>query len=356
MFAGAVLVIAVGVAGLVLIGGGKHPAPIRPTSFGVGIVRCTFVDATRSTQDYDNSTTRHGRVLVTEVRYPTTVGAHGRSEIPGAAPARSFGPYPLVIFGHGYDLTPDTYSRLLDRWVAAGFVVAAPLFPDTNRESVTKVPFSIRYIPEADDVNQPADMAFVARSMQSAATTLTSICPVAHRLVASHQLAMAGQSDGASTAVALGSDPKYVNSGLHIRAVVDLSGELFGAGTLTPDHLATTSSSPALLVTQSATDTCNPPPFATAIYNSLALTTTWFLRIGSAHHLPPYIGTDRPAFNVVAAVSTAFLRDEFSGTDPSTNVARLGNADPSVASLTHGGAAPAMATLTQSSTSCYLTS
>jgi predicted dienelactone hydrolase len=34
-----------------------------------------------------------------------------------------------VLFAHGYDVTPDFYAPLLERWAAAGYVVAAPVFP-----------------------------------------------------------------------------------------------------------------------------------------------------------------------------------------------------------------------------------
>ena len=46
-----------------------------------------------------------------------------------AAPDKDHGPYPLVLFAHGYDVTPDFYAPLLARWAEAGYVVAAPVFP-----------------------------------------------------------------------------------------------------------------------------------------------------------------------------------------------------------------------------------
>ena len=36
--------------------------------------------------------------------------------------------FPLVIFGHGFAVTPLTYGSLLRYWAAQGFVVAAPSF------------------------------------------------------------------------------------------------------------------------------------------------------------------------------------------------------------------------------------
>ena len=53
-------------------------------------------------------------------------------DVPGAAPARAPGPFPLVIFGHGFAVTPGPYASLLEAWARAGYVVAAPIFPLGN--------------------------------------------------------------------------------------------------------------------------------------------------------------------------------------------------------------------------------
>ncbi|HET7352621.1 MAG TPA: hypothetical protein VFJ11_01055, partial [Gaiellaceae bacterium] len=41
-------------------------------------------------------------------------------------------PWPLVVFGHGFATTPFRYERLLRAWAAAGYLVAAPVFPLGN--------------------------------------------------------------------------------------------------------------------------------------------------------------------------------------------------------------------------------
>ena len=43
------------------------------------------------------------------------------------APTR--GRWPLVVFVHGYDVGPATYTRFLDSLASQGYVVAAPSFP-----------------------------------------------------------------------------------------------------------------------------------------------------------------------------------------------------------------------------------
>jgi dienelactone hydrolase len=354
----AIIVIVLVVIVAEVVGGGKStPKPkltvATAVHYGVGITNCTFVDTTRMTPDYTDNTSKPDRVLVTEIRYPTLTTKRGVGEISGAKPARTHGPFPLVVFGHGYDLTPNTYAKLLDRWVEAGYVVAAPLFPDTNAEAVATQSAADTFLPEADDINQPGDMAFVTKELIHATKTSVSACHVAQGLIKTSEVALAGQSDGATTAVALAFDPKYEVAGVHYKAVIDLSGELFGQGTVSPDKLSVNASSPALFVSQSATDTCNPPQYSTAIYNGVATSKKWFLKIVDAYHLPPYIGTDVRAFNIVATTTTQFLADEFANKSPGSALLKLGNVHRAVASLSTGAKAPAIASLTQSSSDCY---
>jgi hypothetical protein len=334
--------------------GAPHAAASQPVHFAVGIADCTFTDTTRATPDYLNSTEPKGRTLLTEIRYPTLSPKRGRTESSDVHPAVGHGPYPLVIFAHGYDLTPDSYSKLLDSWVRAGFVVAAPLFPDTNAHAVAQLPLNDSSIAENDDINQPGDVAFLTRQLVASDAPTSAGCAVLHKLLAPQKIALAGQSDGATTDVGLAYDPKFVKSTIAYRAVVDLSGQQFGAGTTTPDPL--TGVSPPLLVSQSAADACNPPQFATAVYNEVAEKSKWFLELETVHHLPPYIGTNAPAFNEVVAVTTLFLKDEFAGVNPDNALLTLGNAHPAVSQLTTGATAPTIPALVQSPSACYLQS
>ena len=64
------------------------------------------------------------------------------------------GPFPLIVFGHGFAVTPAPYAALLRAWARAGYVVAAPVFPLGNANA----PGGPN---ERDLVNQPRDMSFV---------------------------------------------------------------------------------------------------------------------------------------------------------------------------------------------------
>src|SRR5205807_3675742 len=76
------------------------------------------------------------------------------------APTHPDGRLPLIVFGHGYAVTPAPYTPLLRAWARAGFVVAAPIFPLENANA----PGGPN---EADLVNQPRDMSFVISSLLS---------------------------------------------------------------------------------------------------------------------------------------------------------------------------------------------
>ena len=129
---------------------------------------------------------------MTYVRYPA-LGAPGEVDVRNAAPASAGGPYPLVVFGHGFAVTPHVYASLLQSWARAGYVVAAPVFPLGNADAPDGPD-------EADLVNQPADMSFVISSLlalnQPGAGALTG-------LIDPGQIAVAGHSDGAETALAV---------------------------------------------------------------------------------------------------------------------------------------------------------
>ena len=86
--------------------------------------------------------------------------------LPLATPAYRFGPYPVIVFAHGFDVDPDTYRALLVSWVEAGYVVVAPFFPDT---SLPAIEAQHGVDTEADIFNQPADVAFVVSQVVKAA-------------------------------------------------------------------------------------------------------------------------------------------------------------------------------------------
>ncbi len=121
------------------------------------------------------------------------VAAHPGRNLPTTIwyPTEGNGPWPLIVFAHGFNVDPWYYDRLLRRWAAAGYVVAAPEFPGSGPNS----PGPAR----ADDIpQQPQDLSVVITAMLgpgAPAEVAGKIDPA--------QIAAAGHSDGGSTVAAL---------------------------------------------------------------------------------------------------------------------------------------------------------
>lgn len=211
---------------------------------------------------------RRHRVLVTEVRRVT-----GRGE-----------QQPLVVFAHGFSLTPDAYAALLDAWARAGFVVAAPVFPGENAHA----PGGPN---EADLVNEPTDIHVVISSL------LHTTLPIDPR-----RIAVAGQSDGG--VAALGAAFAWRLRDRRIDAAVVMSGAWPRGWHFSPG--------PALLAIQGTADRINPPA-NTRAYFALASQPKHLLWLEGATHLAPYT-TDAGERAVVERATIGFLRRYLKGT------------------------------------------
>jgi dienelactone hydrolase len=226
------------------------------------------------------------RVVPTYVRYPA-VGTPGGPEI-ADAPAAT-GPFPLVVFAHGFAVGQNVYQRLLDSWVRAGFVVAAPEFPLTS-------PGAPGGPDEADVVNQPADVSLVITSLL--ALDVTGAAPF-EALIDPSRIAVAGHSDGAETALAAADSRRLRDS--RVKAAVIMSGaEMSGLGGYT-----FAGGSPALLAVQGTADRFNEPRYTNAYFRA-AHRPKFLLRLLGAGHLPPYT-TQQRDLAVVERATTAFL-------------------------------------------------
>jgi dienelactone hydrolase len=119
---------------------GRPPVAARDSPGGATTVVETLVDRRRGTEATAASRARDCRVLPVDVHVPA----------PSSTPA----PHPLLVVVHGRDGAPASLRPLLDTWVAAGYVVAAPTFPVTRKDSDDK--------PLGEDVAEQArDVSFV---------------------------------------------------------------------------------------------------------------------------------------------------------------------------------------------------
>jgi fermentation-respiration switch protein FrsA (DUF1100 family) len=265
-----------------------RPAPRDPHSTSVAALPARYPVGERTFTFVDHSRTirlpggrRVPRTVVTVVRYPA-LGVRSSRDHVGAPPATSGGPFPLIVFGHGFAVTPATYWVLLHSWAAAGFVVAAPVFPLSNAHA----PGGPN---EADIVNQPGDMSFVISSV------LTG--PLAG-LIEPDEIAVAGQSDGGETALATAYDRDFLD--LRVGAAVILSGAQLPGGDFDFPR-----PSPPLLASQGTADVINQPKYTYSFFNA-APPPKYLLRLLGAPHLPPYT-YEQPQLTIVERVTIAFL-------------------------------------------------
>lgn len=292
-----------------------------PASYDIGKTVFHWVDYSRQTVNGSTpSQPISGRVLTTEVLYPTRGGSVGR-ETPGAAPASLDGPFPVIAFAHGFDVSPPYYAPLLDSWVSAGFIVVAPYFPDENTKVVSKVgPTStVGETDEFDLANEPSDIAFVLRQFFQAVQSGAG--PLTPGLARTGSVGLAGQSDGGDVVAdlafgsAFGESRATMPSG--IGAVAILSGASWCYGPAPdPDSqpcsngYGASTVSPPVLQVQSRTDTCNPPGDAAQLFNSLSSDPVHiFETLRRASHLEPYsvFYPGNPYLPIVASVTTKFF-------------------------------------------------
>lgn len=296
--------------------GGQEAAPSPPglgsrRRFAVGLRVLRLVDQSRTIRLGDGASAP--RALVTYVRYPA-LGSPAASDLPNAPPASANGPFPLVVFAHGYAVTPATYARLLQSWAHAGYVVAAPVFPLSNAHAPGGPD-------ESDIVNQPRDVSFViSRLLESNSAAAGPLAGLIEP-----NIAVAGQSDGGETALAVADSRRFRDR--RVTAAVILSGaEMSGIGgyTFAPGG-------PALLAAQGTADTSNQPRFTYAFFRA-AHKPKYLLRLLGAQHLPPYT-RQQPQLTLVESISTAFFD------------AYLKNEPAPLATLVSPGRVPDVATL-----------
>ncbi len=262
----------------------KHVSNAHPNFYAVGLRTLRFLDTSRSIVVEGKI---EPRTLLTEVRYPA-LGPPGATDVHDAPTARVDGPFPLVVFGHGFDVAPTRYAQLLQSWAHAGYVVAAPIFPGEN-------PAAPGGPNEADLVNQPGDMRFVISRMLAESAGSGPLSGLLNR----SRIAVAGHSDGGDTALAVAYDSRYRDP--RVGAAIVLSGaEIPAEGEFTFPTGA-----PPLLATQGTADTVNLPS-ATNTFFAASHSPKYLLSLLGAEHLPPYT-QQGPQLEIVEQVTRAFL-------------------------------------------------
>lgn len=110
--------------------------------FPVGTLDVTFEDKSRPIAKTERHAAADARVLVTTIYYPAVATQGG-------------GPFPLLMYSHGYSSARTEATATATRAASYGYVVVAPDFPLT---SLTANDGS----PDVNDaVNQPGDVSFL---------------------------------------------------------------------------------------------------------------------------------------------------------------------------------------------------
>ena len=211
-------------------------------------------------------------------------------------PYRGYDHLGLVIFAPGFDEFYSAYSPIIDAMVNAGFVVVAINFPRTNPEADGG-------LDELDEFNQPGDVSAAISWALSANAQSSS--PL-YQLIDPAEVAIAGQSDGGNTVLAVAYNSCCMDS--RVKAAIIYSGtELPGfGGTFFPAGAST-----PMLVVQGSADTINPPGESTQIYTA-APSPKYLLWLLGATHLNPYTQLDQYE-SITAAVTADFLKGYLNG-------------------------------------------
>jgi fermentation-respiration switch protein FrsA (DUF1100 family) len=290
------------------------PVPLDPNHrWAVGTYLLNLVDTSRPTGPAGSDPGSSSRALPTIVRYPAN-GAASAPEVSGPPASRLGGPFPLIVFGHGFNASPDRYATLLHAWASAGHVVAAPSFPRAVEGS---------QLDEGDLANEPADLSFVVTKLLAVSAAPGPLSG----LIDPNRVGSAGHSDGADAALGAGYNSCCRDARLKAVVIGEGDEHAFAGGTYFP------SGSPPILITQADQDVFNPPSFGQRIFAD-APSPKYMLWMINAQHLEPFT-TDQPHLAVIERATIAFFDRYLKGR--ADGISRLRSAgSPGLATVTAG--------------------
>jgi dienelactone hydrolase len=227
-------------------------APSSSRDLAVSTTTVPLVDSSRPTVSHGRQIAAT-RTLTTTVVYPT-----------------GGGPFPLIVFAHGYQLGPSNYRQIMQAIAAGGYVVAAPSFP------LADAAVAGGNLDRGDIPNQSGDLSFVISQLLG---TAGSAAPLAGKIDGS-AIGAVGHSDGADTVLDLGYYPGRMDE--RVKAIAALSPDaMTGSG-------GSVGSAP-LLITHGDHDSIVPYSNATTVFKQVHAHRFLVTLIG-ADHLPPVQG------------------------------------------------------------------
>jgi dienelactone hydrolase len=124
----------------------------QPGPFQVGSLDLTLEDRARPVVASAQHPAAPARVLPTTIFYP----AAGRAPLLGAAALADGGPFPLLVYSHGFGSSRSEATAIGQRAASHGYIVVAPEFPFTN---------TMQLLADAQDTsdiaNQAGDVSFL---------------------------------------------------------------------------------------------------------------------------------------------------------------------------------------------------
>jgi predicted dienelactone hydrolase len=231
--------------------------------FGVGLRTLEMVDETRPTEanrEFAGSPTREMQV---DIWYPVAPGAADDGEGPVDA---SGGPYPLIVFAHGYSSFRFQSASYLRHLASHGYVVAAPGFPQTRADS----PGGPRMYAVLD---QPGDVGFVIDELFAMDGDEASFL---FEAIDEERVGLTGHSGGGLTSMITAYGPLRDE---RVDAVVPISP----VGCLLPPDIAEGVSVPAMIVGGSIDGLVGPVSIRDAY--EAASAPKYFVNIIGAEHI-----------------------------------------------------------------------
>ncbi len=271
----------------------QQPAPAG--TYAVGRASRTYVDHHRSTEAHGGRPEKPERTLDTLILYPSgrASGRHMAAPVVGAAPLA--GPWPVILFGHGSTTAPSEYLGKLSWWASAGYVVVAPAFPLSKKNTPGGTAYD-------DYPNQTRDESFVIDSISSDDTAPLHL----ESLIDPHEVGLGGQSFGAITA--LGTLASACCADRRIKAATT-----FAAAWLpypSKNALAPWASKVPLLAIHGSKDPTLPYANDHAFWQRLGAPGGFLTLVGSGHD-PGFFGGDGTALDTLVSKATLAFYDRY---------------------------------------------
>jgi dienelactone hydrolase len=265
------------------------PLAAPATAYRVGSRTFDWVDPSRMTPAHGKYHSRHGREIVTVIWYPAE-GAPSPTVHNGATPAHNGGPFPVVLFAHGYGGEPADYRADIVKWASRGYVVVAPEFPLGNRRTVGGPVYT-------DLANQPGDLSFALTQVLGANADPRSWL---HGVIEPRRVGAVGHSLGAWTVLALVANTCCRDR--RITAAIIMAGEMSDSFKGRFYY----SGAPPLLFIHAIDDPTVPYAAGKRAYLSAPRPKYLFtLKVGD--HETPYLGSRYPEGTATVQVTDEFL-------------------------------------------------